>query len=330
MVLNTETNRQFCYNYHGSAAPFWASPTTISVAWIAERDQGNTTNLVNTSSTTLATTTSGANGILASSTLAGTVSNGANSTTVTGTGTTFQTSFIVGDVICVGASPGCMITAIASNTSLTVNTAISSANTSVTYVRGGRSYSTVYYLYAIAQAGGSSVSLALSTRAVNSGDSLVDLPAGYTLYRQLAFASSTDINANMNAFRVAAGWPYTPTIYYDIGSNPGQPSTQIFSASLTTTGTTYSCSGAGLVPIKVSQIALLNSHNFNSAGSGMFASTSSGSSYSGQLTSDTEYSYTQQTRVLVNSNGTLFFYMTNATTSTRTVYVSGFIITLVP
>jgi hypothetical protein len=331
MTINTETNRCLCYNYHGSGVPFWQNPTTISVAWIAERDQGNTTDLVNTSSTTLTTTTSGANGILVSANLAGTVSNSANSTTITGSGTSFTSSFIVGDVIYINSTTYATITAISSNTSLTVSQTITSANTNVSYSRGGRATLTWYYLYVIAKAGGSNVSLALSTRAVNNGDTLVDLPAGYTLYRQLPFAIPTDTAANLNAFRVGSGWPYTPIVYYDTPNTPSAANNQLFSASITPAGTTYSCSAPCLVPTKVAQIVLLNCHNLsNSTDSGLMVQSSSGSSYSGQISSDCYYSSVHQVRVLIGSGGSVFFYMTNGTTSTRTAYVTGYIITLVP
>lgn len=65
---------------------------------------------------------------------AGTVSTSASGTTVTGTSTTFTTTFTVGDTIIVNGETPRIISAIASNTSLTVSSAFSStARTNVSY-----------------------------------------------------------------------------------------------------------------------------------------------------------------------------------------------------
>ncbi len=110
----------------------------ISISGTGASNVGNLTGLNATSSiTTLTTTLSGniaqnaATQTFAS--FAGTVSNAANSATVTGTGTNFLGQIAVGDAITIGSTVQ-NVTAIASNVSLTVGTAIAAANTNVGYV----------------------------------------------------------------------------------------------------------------------------------------------------------------------------------------------------
>jgi hypothetical protein len=335
MATNTESNNSaFHYNYHGTAVPVWESATTFSVAWIAERDHTNTTNLVKMSSTTVDLNISGANGILTSSTsLPGTVSTpgsgSAQKWTVYGTGTSFLSTFVVGDVIRINGDIASIVS-IASNTQLNIMYSIAAVNNNVAYQRGGRERRTIYYLYAIAKPGGVDTALALSTRAVNNGDTLVDLPSDYTLYRQLPFAvATTPTSFNMTPFIVGSGWPYSPVIYYNSGANPTNTDQRVFSGTITTTGSTYSLTRPGLVPDKIAGIALLNAYNIDSGGNGLFVKTSSADSESGQLLCDASRSFTVQSRVLLDSTGSAFFYMIGGS-SVREVYVSGFIVNKVP
>lgn len=88
-------------------------------------------------------------GLLGSGSLAGTVANSASSTTVTGTGTSFTTDFQVGDTIYINdRSAARRITAIASNTSLTVESHFGTGSvTGSAYSRdGGKAPSTWYHL----------------------------------------------------------------------------------------------------------------------------------------------------------------------------------------
>lgn len=67
----------------------------------------------------------------------GTVTNTAGGTTVTGTNTTFLSTFKVGDQLSIAAGPAATITAILSDTSMTTST-IASANTGAAYLPVGK------------------------------------------------------------------------------------------------------------------------------------------------------------------------------------------------
>ena len=133
-----------------SALPKYSTTTSLTMAYLYERDQFNQCNMKSTSSLTLSISSTGAGGILTSANLAGTVSVSSSSTTVTGTGTTFTSSFIVGDVINTssGAQP---IVSITNDTTLTVNAVFTSTASGLTYTRGGLAPICGYFLYAIAK-----------------------------------------------------------------------------------------------------------------------------------------------------------------------------------
>ena len=251
MTINNETNRAFIKYYHGSAIPTYISATQFSLATIAERDQLNLVNMISTTSRTVTLTTTGLNGILVSTALTGTVSNTASSTTVTGTGTSFTSSFIAGDVIQVG-SVIAIVSSVTNNTTLVVTTAIAGAQTNVSYYRGGLAPNTFYHLYAISN--GTTTNLALSTRMVSSGNTLVDLPTGYIYYRQLAFTLNTDSSGNLCPFKIGTGWPYRPVVLYDTAINPSNTNYQIYSGNDPTSYVSISCST--LVPYQVALIGL--------------------------------------------------------------------------
>jgi hypothetical protein len=89
-------------------------------------------------------------------------------------------------------------------TSTTVNTTVTGFNG---ILGGGLAANTWYNLYAISD--GKTTGLALSTRNVAGGESLINLPDGYTYFRQLPFALKTDASANILPFLVS-----DKTIFY--------------------------------------------------------------------------------------------------------------------
>jgi hypothetical protein len=229
--------------HHGSAPPVYINATTFSMAKIQERDSGNTANLVKTAGTTVDITTTGLNGLAQSANLGGTVSVSASGTFVTGSGTTFTGTFQVGDVLTTAGAQSRLITAIASDTALTVATTWTSTESAVTYKRGGRGASSNsaglhFYLYAISD--GTTPGLILSTRNVAKGDILLDLPTGYTLSSQLAFAVRLDTSANLTPFTVISGWPRRPKIMLDV--NPNSAPWQLISGGTVSTWTALDCS----------------------------------------------------------------------------------------
>lgn len=196
--------------YHGSAPPRHSSGGTQYILdYILERDESDTYNIVKNTATTLNLGVTGLNGVATSSNLAGTIgTGGSSSTTITGSGTAFLSDYAVGDVISCSAGSR-RVTAIASDTSLTVSSAITISN-GTSYWRGG-SLGVWLYLYVIYKPSDGSVGVIVSTRDVSSGQTLVDLPSGYTNYRQLAWAV---LNSSLIQY-VTDGWPWNPTIVYD-------------------------------------------------------------------------------------------------------------------
>jgi hypothetical protein len=199
--------------YRGSAAPVYASAASFTQGFIRERDSTDTANLTLATSSTVSTGTLGAcNGILQSANLTGTVSVTASSTT-----TTFSTSqtgvLQAGDVLCTAGGQCRRLTSV-SGTSATPESNWTSTETGVTLKRGGKASNTHLLEYYLAQTGGTNTCPVLSTRNANAGDTLVDLPAGYSLYRQAPFAVRLDGSGNLLKFRVAEGWPFRPHILY--------------------------------------------------------------------------------------------------------------------
>jgi hypothetical protein len=196
--------------YRGSLAPTPNSGTSYSIATIMERDKTDTYNIIKTSNTTLNLATTGLNGIATSANLAGTIgTGGASSTTITGSSTTFLSDFIVGDFITCSAGAR-VVTAIANDGSLTVDTAITITNGS-SYWRGGAT-GIPLSLYAIYKPSDGSVGLLASTRSEAGGDTLVDLPSGYTAYRQLCWCTP---RATSIIGYVVGGWPWNTEIAFD-------------------------------------------------------------------------------------------------------------------
>jgi hypothetical protein len=199
-------------NVHGSAAPVYATSSTMTVASIAERDSMDAINIQKTSSTTVDIATTGLNGLAQSANLSGTVSVTSGSTTVTFSAS--QAGVLqVGDVVTTAGGQSRRL-ASGSGTSWVSESNFSSTETTVTVKRGGRATNTWYYLYAITD--NVTPGLILSTRNVAGGDTLADLPTGYTLSRQIPFATRLNGSSNIIPFMVGDGWPVRPRIHWQV------------------------------------------------------------------------------------------------------------------
>jgi hypothetical protein len=165
----------------------------------AGRDSADTRNLIGPAMTKRldAVWAAGHNngGMLQSANLAGTISVTNSGTSVTGSSTAFSTNFQVGDVIQTAGGQARRITAIGSDTSITVTPAWSGTESGVTYKRGGKAPSTVYRLFAIYKDSDGSVDYAASPRDVPA-----DMPSGYTPYRRIWYVL-TDGSANNRPYR---------------------------------------------------------------------------------------------------------------------------------
>ncbi|MDX2084692.1 MAG: hypothetical protein SFZ03_04820 [Candidatus Melainabacteria bacterium] len=193
--------------------PRYSSASSISVDPFSVVNSVGDRFLKKDTSTTVNITNAGLNGVAQSANLTGTVSVSSGSSTVTGSGTSFSTQFQVGDVIAVTGSESRRITTISSNTALTVASNFSTTASGATYKRGGEAPSTWYHLYAIGD--NTTPGLILSTRNLAGGDTLVDLPSGYTHWRQLPFSLRNDGAGDVLPFYVG-GWPHNPWVYYDV------------------------------------------------------------------------------------------------------------------
>jgi hypothetical protein len=337
MAINTENNRALPLNYHGSSSPVHTSSFVVTVDSIAERDQYDAVNIIKNTSTTVSVAVTGNGGILRSNYLAGTISISSSVTDVYGTGTSFLTDFQVGDIINTSSGTRRIID-IQSDTYLIVSRVFSATNAAITYRRGDRAPSTFYNLYVIASVDGSSVDMCLSTRSVATGDALVDLPAGYTYYRQLPLSIRTDDNGSGNGivnFKVGAGWPYRPVIYNNINrAETNFNGVKIFSGTSPTTATLLSCvdSEKPEIPVKVSRIGLFyvwqtsgthNNYYFLEEGETFSASTA-------YLFTTGLNSQASKVRFPISANGNFQHISSDTTAASRSIYVAGYIITEVP
>lgn len=127
-----------------------------------------------------------------------------------------------------------------------------------TYARGGLARNTHYYPYAISN--GTTSQLRLSTRCVSAGDTLVDLPSGYSYYRQMKFALTTNPGSNLITFSMSG----TQVTYFyndDVGTPIGFAGTFTIGSALTATAfSALSCTN--VIP-KISQEALICSYIWN-------------------------------------------------------------------
>lgn len=215
-TVGTLSAAAFPTGYHGSAPPVYASATTFTVANIRERSNDDTVNITKAGSTTVTTSTSGLSGCtIGSANLTGTVTVSSGAAGVTFSST--QAGVLqIGDTITTAGGQVRRLSA-GSGTSWTAESNWTSTETTVTVKRGGiGAKNTFYNLYAITD--GTTPGLILSTRNVAGGDTLVDLPAGYSTVtvRQLPFAVRLDGSSNLLNFQVGEGWPYRPTILYNV------------------------------------------------------------------------------------------------------------------
>lgn len=199
------------YNYTASAPFEYLTASTFSVANIRSRNLNNDGDIIKDTSTTVNTATNGLNGFAQSGNQTGTIS--CSGTTVTGTGTSFTSVFQVGDVIWSSTNnTGRKITAIASNTSLTVSDSWT-ISSGTNFKRGGLAPNCWYYVYEVDN--GSAPGMILSTRSIlKLGHTLVDLPSGYTRYYQQRYNKRTDGSSNIIQDFVFDGWPFNPRIHY--------------------------------------------------------------------------------------------------------------------
>lgn len=200
--------------YNASGIPTYASANTVTVSHIACKDSTRAFDINKNTSTTLNLTSTGLNGVAQSSDLTGSVTVTAGSATVSGSGTAFLTNFQVGDVVYTVGGQGRRITSITNNTTMTASANFSSSESGVTYKRGGEAPSTCYHVYAIDD--GTTPGLIMSTRNVTGGDTLADLPTGYTRYRQFAYEIDNDSSGNIIPVDVIAGWPYRPLLKFRV------------------------------------------------------------------------------------------------------------------
>jgi hypothetical protein len=192
------------------APPVYLTNATFSVAAFAVANAQQDGTLSKTTPTTVDISSVGLNGVAQSANLTGSVAVSNGSATVTGTGTTFQTDFQVGDVIAVSGSQTRRISAIASNTSLTVESNFTTAVSGANYQRGGEAPNTWYFLYTITD--GQTPGLILTPRNLAAGHTLVDLPTGYTRWRQVPFAIRNNASPNIVPFFC----PVIGLVLYDV------------------------------------------------------------------------------------------------------------------
>ncbi len=235
--------------------PTYENTSTLSLGPFSV--SGGNEMIVKSTPTTVNIASSGLNGTAQSDNLAGTVSVTSGSAAVNGTDTHFTTDFQVGDVIAVSGAQNRRITAIASDTSLMVESNFTATVSGANYKRGGEAPSTWYYLYAITD--GITPGLILSTRNGAGGETLLDLPTGYEDTRQLPFAVRNDASANFLPWLVANGWPDRPLIKFTnlfLGHTNTPPATAVLNASSgATTYTDVDCSA--FIP-KIARIGYFN------------------------------------------------------------------------
>lgn len=184
------------YLFIGGAAK--TANTQVTFQPSTARNNLDTANISTSAAIITDLLTTGINGIAQSASLAGTAATTVGSAVVTGSGgTSFLTDFVVGDVISI-AGTNRIIASIASNTSLTV-TSNYTANFTAPYRRGGLAGTAVYYSYLVSGTAGSG--FLWSTRNTNTGQALVDLPAGYTNLRNAGWTCNIDL-AGLNILQL--------------------------------------------------------------------------------------------------------------------------------
>lgn len=174
--------------------PVYQTVSQYVMPYVYARNAANTDNIIITSSRVLdLSTVNVINGIAQGDYLNGTIDT--TGTTVTGTGTSFATDFIVGDVIYAGTE-GRRIVSISGDTTITLESAFATDLTSLSYKNGGLAPKTHYYIYALGDV--TTPGYVLSTRSTANNDTLINLPTGYSTsnVRQLTHALTTDSSGN--------------------------------------------------------------------------------------------------------------------------------------
>jgi hypothetical protein len=204
--------------FQATRPPVWVSVSTFTIAAIDCTDSTGASRMTKTGSTTVDVATIGLNGLARSTAnLPGTMSYTNASNAVTGSGTSFLTTFVAGDTIWDQTNSVVVgvVGSITNDTSLTLAANFSgTSRTGVNYRRGARALNSWWYPYVISD--GTTPGIILSNRNVAGGASLVDLPTSYTLSRQLPFGirlNGTGSGEIIN-FVVGPGWPTRPTIVY--------------------------------------------------------------------------------------------------------------------
>ena len=135
------------------------------------------------------------NGVCKSSAMPGTVNVASGSNVVSGSNTTFNYTFIVGDVISLGGQSYLVSTIDPNSQTLTVDRNVHFTSLSSVYYRGGADTllpNKIYYFYAVGHS--TTPCYMISTRSTDIGETLVDLPTGYNVAysRQLPYAVQTN------------------------------------------------------------------------------------------------------------------------------------------
>jgi hypothetical protein len=271
------------------------------------------------------------NGFATSSSLNGLISS--SGTTITGSGTSFSTDFVVGDVI-TAKGESRKITAIASNTSMTVSSAFSANLSSTIYIRGGKAASTWYYAYCVSNSDNTSNGFIVSTRNISNGDSLVDLPSGYTNYRQLPIALRCDANSMLIPFRIDSGWPYRPVVTYDriwsrlssiVSGSSASEKESVNVVLPASTASTYTTVDASSFVPPISTEALV--HGYATAQNGDYFTSDSTNLYDEQILINWANAYNEKIEN-VETNSSQTFYTKRASASgAKTVSIFGYVVT---
>lgn len=235
--------------YLRSGNPVYQTVSQYVMPYVYARNAANTDNIIITSSRVLDLANVGVlNGIAQGDYLNGTIDT--SGVTVSGTGTSFATDFIAGDVIYAGTE-GRRIVSISGDSTMVLESAFATDLTGLSYKNGGLAPKTHYYIYALGDA--TTPGYVLSTRSTANNDTLIDLPTGYSTsnIRQLTHAITTDASGNV-----------VFAIYSDNFVN-------ILSPQVTTTVTTtsYVAVSTNLVVPKTANTAMVSLYLKNASGS---------------------------------------------------------------
>jgi hypothetical protein len=269
-VQNTALTVQTMPLVNASTVPYQTSATKFHINQVLCVDTTNSVIIESMGGLDCDLAVRGPGGIATSGNLSGliTVTNG--SASVTGTGTSFTTDFQVGDILVTAGGQNHVITSVTSNTSLTTSTTFT-AESNVTYSRGGIAAGIFYYLYAIWN--GSQASLIYSTRNVAGGDTLKDLPTGYTQYRQMRFAGKTNGSFNFYNLMITSDGL---VLYTDFQA--GVTPWNVLNSQTAIGWTTLSCSS--IVPaVSREALFLLQTANVSGVGQGVVRMTGSAGNF---------------------------------------------------